>query len=104
MGDDRKMEGDVRERFEGAIFSADPEPCYDMRFFNGSKVQFKEFLEEFRSAVEDFMVEDRGRHEQKYDGTIISKVSVGFSLSSVFREVCKKVKAKNPGYPVPQSA
>ena len=103
MGDDRNMQGDVRERFEEAMFSADPEACYDLRFFNGSEVQFKEFLKEFRSAVEDFMVEDRGRHEMKYDGTIISRVSVGFSLSSVFREVCKKVKDKNPYCPLPQS-
>ena len=103
VGDDRKMPGDVRERFEEAMFSADPEAVRDLRFFNGSEVQFKEFLKEFRSAVEDFMVEDRGRHEKKYDGTVISKVSVGFSLSSVFREVCKKVKDKNPNCPLPQS-
>jgi hypothetical protein len=103
MGDDRKMPGDVRERFEEAMFSADPEAVNDLRFFNGREVQFKEFLKEFQSAVEEFMVEDRGRHEMKYDGTVISKVSVGFSLSSVFREVCKKVINKNPNCPLPQS-
>ena len=47
MGDDRNMQGDVRERFEEAMISADPEACYDLRFFNGSEVEFKEFLKEF---------------------------------------------------------
>ena len=103
MGDDRKLPGDVQQRFQEAIFSADPELVYDLRFYNGREIEFNEFLAEFRSAVEEFMVEDRGRHEGRYDDTIISKVSFGFSLKSVFNDVCKRVKAKNPNCPIPKS-
>ena len=84
MGDERKMSGDVQKRFEEAIFSCDPDFVFDMRHFNGREVQYKEFLVEFRSAVEEYMVEDCGRHEKQYDGTIVSKVAFGFSLKSVF--------------------
>lgn len=103
MGDSRKMAGDVQERFEEAMMSGDPDFVFDLRFFNGREIQFQEFLAEFRAAVEEFMVEDRGRHEKKYDVTIISKVSFGFSLKSVFEEVCRKVQSKNPNCPIPKS-
>ena len=103
MGDSRKLPGDVRQRFEEAIMSGDADLVYDLRFFNGHEIQFKEFLAEFRVAVEEFMVEDSRRHEKKYDDTIISKVSFGFSLKSVFEDICKRVKAKNPNCPIPTS-
>ena len=103
MGDSRKMASGVQERFEEAMMSGDPDFVFDLRYFNGREIQFQEFLAEFRAAVEEFMVEDRGRHEKKYDDTIISKVSFGFSLKSVFGEVCKKVQAKNPHCPIPKS-
>ena len=103
MGDSRKMAGDVQDRFEEAMMSSDPDFVFDLRLFNGCKIQFPEFLAEFRAAVEEFMVEDRGRHEKKYDDTIISKVSFGFSIKSVFESVCKKVLDKNPNCPIPQS-
>ena len=103
MGDSRKMPGDVQKRFEEAFMSCDPDFVYDLRFFNGREVKFKEFLSEFRAAVEEYMVEDRGRHEEKYGDTVISRVSCGFSLKSVFEEVCQKVHAKNPNCPLPKS-
>ena len=49
------------------------------------------------------MVEDRGRHETQYDGTVVSKVSFGFSLKQMFRAVCDKVKIKLPDCPLPKS-
>ena len=103
LGDGRKFVGDVQERFEEAIMSGDPDYVFDLRHFNGREIKFKQFLSEFRSAVEEYMVEDRGRHEIQYDGTIVSKVSMGFSLRSVFEEVCKKVKEKLPLCPLPAS-
>ena len=103
MGDSRKHDGEVRERFEEAVMSGDPDFIYDMRHFNGRDIQFRDFLNEFRAAVEEYMVEDRGRHEQQYDGTVISNVSFGFSMKSIFKEICKKVELKFPGCPMPQS-
>ena len=103
MGDDRKFDGEVQKRFEEAVMSGDPDFVYDMRYFNGSDIKYKEYLAEFRSAVQEYMVEDRGRHETKYDGTVISKVSFGFSLKQMFKAVCAKVKEKNPDCPLPQS-
>ena len=38
MGDDRKMSGDLQDRFAEAIFSSDPDLVYDLRLFNGRKV------------------------------------------------------------------
>ena len=69
---------------------------YDLRHFNGRDIKYKEFLSEFRNAVQEYMVEDRGRHETQYNGTIISKVSFGFSMKQMFKTVCEKVKEKNP--------
>ena len=65
MGDDRKLDGEVQKRFEEAVMSGDPDYIYDMRHFNGSEVKFKDFLEEFRASVEEYMVEDRGRHKRQ---------------------------------------
>ena len=84
MGDERKFDGEVRAMFEEAVMSADPDYVYDMRYFNGREIKYKEFLLEFRSAVQDYMVEDRGRHDTQYDGTVVSKVSFGFSLRQMF--------------------
>ena len=103
IGDGRKFTGDVQDRFEEAIMSCDPDFVFDLREFNGREIKFTEFLDEFRSSVEDYMVEDRGRHEMQYDGTVVSKVSMGFSLRNVFQEVCKKVKEKLPHCPLPKS-
>ena len=103
MGDERKFDGEVRARFEEAVMSADPDYVYDMRYFNGREIKYKEFLLEFRSAVQDYMVEDRGRHDTQYDGTVVSKVSFGFSLRQMFKAVCEKVKEKNPNCPLPTS-
>ena len=103
IGDARKFDGDVKERFEEALMTGDPDYIYDLRHFNGREIQFKEFLDEFRAAVEEYMVEDRGRHEMKYDGTVVSKVTMGFSLRHVFQEVCRKVKEKLPHCPLPKS-
>ena len=103
MGDDRSFDGDVQKRFEEAVISGDPDLVYDMRHFNGREIKYKEYLAEIRKAVEEFMVEDRGRHEEKYDGTVVSKVSYGFSLKQMFQEVCEKVKKKNPDCPLPSS-
>ena len=103
MGDDRSFDGDVKRRFEDAVMSGDPDYVYDMRFFNGRKIKYKEYLMEFRRAVEEYMVEDRGRHEVKYDGTVVSKVSFGFSLKQMFKEVCDRVRKKNPECPLPTS-
>ena len=85
MGDDRKFDGDVKKRFEEAVMSGDPEYVYDMRNFNGSDIKYKDYLAEFRRAVQEYMVEDRGRHETKYDGTVVSKVSFGFSIKQMFK-------------------
>ena len=103
MGDDRRFDGDVQRRFEEAVMSGDPDFVYDMRFFNGREIKYKEYLLEFRKAVEEYMVEDRGRHEAQYNGTIVSKVSFGFSIKQMFKEVCEKVKEKNPQCPLPTS-
>lgn len=103
MGDDRKFDGPVRERFEEAVMSGDADYVYDMRYFNGREIKYKEFLEEFRVAVQEYMVEDRGRHDTQYDGTVVSKVSFGFSLRQMFRSVCDKVREKNPNCPLPTS-
>ena len=103
MGDDRKFDSDVQERFEEAIMSGDPDFVYDMRYFNGRDIKYKEVIKEFRSAIQEYMVEDRGRHETHYDGTIVSKVSFGFSLRQMFEDVCKKVKEKDPECPLPKS-
>ena len=103
IGDARKFDGDVQERFGEAIMTGDPDYVFDLRHFNGREIKFKQFLDEFRSAVEEYMVEDRGRHEMQYDGTVVSKVTMGFSLRNVFQEVCRKVKEKLPNCPLPQS-
>ena len=103
MGDNRKQDGEVQQRFEEAVMSEDPDFIFDMRHFNGSEVKFKDFLEEFRSTVQDYMVEDRGRHEQQYDGTVISKVSFGFSMKQIFKQICQKMEEKYPGCQMPQS-
>jgi thymidylate kinase len=103
MGDDRKFDGEVKKRFEEAVMSGDPEYVYDMRNFNGSDIKYKDYLAEFRRAVQEYMVEDRGRHETKYDGTVISKVSFGFSIKQMFKTVCEKVREKNPNCPLPKS-
>ena len=103
MGDDRKFDGDVKKRFEEAVMSGDPEYVYDMRNFNGSDIKYKDYLAEFRRAVQEYMVEDRGRHETKYDGTVVSKVSFGFSIKQMFKTVCEKVREKNPNCPLPKS-
>lgn len=103
MGDDRSFDGDVKRRFEEAVMSGDPDYVYDMRFFSGREIKYREYLVEFRSAVEEYMVEDRGRHEVKYDGTVVSKVSFGFSLKQMFKEVCDRVRKKNPECPLPTS-
>ena len=102
-GDSRKFDGNVQERFAEALMSGDPDYVFDLRHFNGREIKFKEFLQEFRAAVEEYMVEDRGRHEQLYNGTVVSKVSMGFSLRSVFENVCKKVLEKLPNCPLPKS-
>ena len=103
MGDERKFDGEVKKRFEEAIMSGDPDFIYDMNHFNGRDIQYKEYLAEFRAAVQEYMVEDRGRHETQYDGTVVSKVSFGFSLKQMFRAVCDKVKIKLPDCPLPKS-
>ena len=83
--------------------SGDPDFIYDLHHFNGRDIQYKEYLAEFRAAVQEYMVEDRGRHETQYDGTVVSKVSLGFSLKQMFRAVCDKVKIKLPDCPLPKS-
>ena len=103
MGDERKFDGEVKKRFEEAVMSGDPDYVYDLRHFNGRDIKYKEFLSEFRNAVQEYMVEDRGRHETQYNGTIISKVSFGFSMKQMFKTVCEKVKEKNPNCPLPSS-
>lgn len=103
MGDDRRFDGEVQRRFEEAVMSGDPDFVYDMRFFNGREIKYKEYLYEFRKAVEEYMVEDRGRHESQYNGTIISKVSFGFSIKQMFKKVCEKVRETNPDCPLPTS-
>ena len=103
IGDNRKFDGDVQDRFGEALMIGDPDYVFDLRHYNGRSIKFREFLEEFRSAVEEYMVEDRGRHEMQYDGTVVSKVSMGFSLRNVFEEVCSKVKEKLPNCPLPKS-
>ena len=103
MGEDRRFDGEVQKRFEEAVMSGDPDYIYDMRHFNGSEIKYKKYLEQFRIAVQEYMVEDRGRHETKYDGTVVSKVSFGFSLKQMFRAVCEKVKEKFPDIPLPKS-
>ena len=103
MGEDRRFDGEVQKRFEEAVMSGDPEYIYDMRHFNGREIKYKEYLEQFRIAVQEYMVEDRGRHETKYDGTVVSKVSFGFSLKQMFKAVCEKVKEKFPDCPLPKS-
>ena len=103
MGDDRRFDREVQKRFEEAVMSGDADFIYDMRHFNGSKIKYKEYITEFRNAVQEYMVEDRGRHETQYDGTIVSKVSFGFSLAQMFRSVCDRVKQKYPDCPLPKS-
>ena len=63
MADERKFDGEVKKRFEEAVMSGDPDYVYDLRHFNGRDIKYKEFLSEFRNAVQEYMVEDRGRHE-----------------------------------------
>ena len=103
MGDNRKLDNEVKDRFEEAVMSGDPDFIFDMRHFNGSEIKFKDFLEEFRVTVQEYMVEDRGRHEKQYDGTIVSRVSYGFSLPQIFKEICQRVQSKFPSCPLPQS-
>ena len=59
MGDDRRFDGEVQKRFEEAVMTGDPDFIYDIRFFNGREIKYKEYLAEFRNAVHEYMVEDK---------------------------------------------
>ena len=59
MGDKRKYDGEVKKRFEEAVMSGDPDYVYDLRYFNGRDIKYKEYLTEFRKAVQEYMVETK---------------------------------------------
>lgn len=108
LGDDRANESGVASKLVelralDAILSDDQEVALDMRTFNGRESQFLAFLAVVRRTLNEFLVEDKNRWQTAYDGTVVSNLSMAFSITDLFK-LCKENALKeDPEMPIPSS-
>ena len=93
----------VEERALDAILCDDEELAVDLRQFNGRESQFLSFLAIVRRTLSEFLAEDKNRWQNSYDGTIVSNMSMAFSLRALFAMCVENALKEDPHMPIPSS-
>ena len=93
----------VEDRAMDAILSDDEELAVDLRQFNGRESQFLSFLAIVRRTLSEFLAEDKNRWQNSYDGTIVSNMSMAFSLRTLFSMCVENALKEDPHMPIPSS-
>ena len=93
----------LEERAVEAILTGDNDLAWDMRKFNGRKTEYLSFLSVVRETLTQFLAEDKNRWQNEYDGTIVSNMSMAYSLPALFKLCVEKALVKDPTMPIPSS-
>ena len=93
----------VEERVLDAILSGDDELALDLRAFNGRESQYVKFLAVVRRTLSEFLAEDKNRWQTGYDGTVVSNMSMAFSLHALFALCVQNALKEDPQMPIPAS-
>ena len=93
----------VEDRVVEAILGDDDELALDMRAFNGKESQYLSFLSVVRRTISEFLAEDKNRWQTSYDGSVLSNLSMSYSLPALFSLCVQNALKEDPTMPIPAS-